>query len=78
MPIETETKIDNGKEVRFAMTPLMSSYLNVFVAGELEFIETQNSGAQIRVGAVVDTTHSTVVMAMGCSSDHPSPRTERR
>jgi len=49
MPVEAETKIDNGKEVRFAMTPLMSSYLNVFVAGELESIETQNSGVQIRV-----------------------------
>src|SRR5437870_6019129 len=49
MPVESETKIDNGKEVRFAMTPLMSSYLNVFVAGELDFIETQNSGVQIRV-----------------------------
>jgi aminopeptidase N len=75
MPVEAETKIDNGtggsrvtktakpekrvgepggepinaKEVRFAMTPLMSSYLNVFVAGELDSIETQNSGVQIRV-----------------------------
>ena len=59
MPVETETKIDppspgsgvagNGKEVRFAMTPSMSSYLNVFVAGELDLIETQSSGVQIRV-----------------------------
>src|SRR5437773_6926383 len=33
MPIESERKITEGKEVRFAATPPMSSYLNVFVAG---------------------------------------------
>jgi aminopeptidase N len=52
MPVEKETKIDPpqaGKEVRFAMTPPMSSYLNVFVAGELDMIETESSGVQIRV-----------------------------
>jgi aminopeptidase N len=49
MPIESETKIDNEKEVRFVMTPSMSSYLNVFCAGELDLIETQSSGVQIRV-----------------------------
>src|SRR2546430_1439324 len=49
MPIESETKIDIGKEVRFAMTPPMSSYLNVFVAGELDLIETKAAGTQIRV-----------------------------
>jgi len=52
MPVEKETKIDKpqaGKEVRFAMTPPMSSYLNVFVAGELDLIETESSGVQIRV-----------------------------
>src|SRR4029077_172390 len=37
------------KQVRFAMTPPMSSYLNVFVAGELDFIETNAAGTQIRV-----------------------------
>ena len=36
MPIESETKSGGGREVRFAMTPSMSSYLNVFVAGELD------------------------------------------
>src|SRR5207237_4169124 len=43
MPIESEAKIDNpeiigtgGKEVRFTTTPPMASYLNVFVAGELD------------------------------------------
>ncbi len=49
MPIESEAKIDIGKEVRFAATPPMSSYLNVFCAGELDLIETQSSGVQIRV-----------------------------
>src|SRR5216117_610555 len=43
MPIESEEKIAErkiigagGKEVRFATTPSMASYLNVFVAGELD------------------------------------------
>jgi aminopeptidase N len=49
MPVEGETQVANGKEVRFAMTPSMSSYLNVLVAGELELIEAQSSGVQIRV-----------------------------
>ena len=49
MPVESEQKIAGGKEVRFAPTPLMSSYLNVFVAGELDFIEEQVGPTQIRV-----------------------------
>jgi aminopeptidase N len=49
MPIEKETKIEGGKEVRFGMTPSMASYLNVFVAGELDLIETKAGGVQIRV-----------------------------
>ena len=52
MPIESERKIDSpeaNKEVRFAITPPMSSYLNVFVAGELDAIETKAAGTQIRV-----------------------------
>ena len=49
MPVERETKIDKGKEVRFGTTPPMASYLNVFVAGELDSIETQSGGVQIRV-----------------------------
>ena len=49
MPIEAEQKIAGGKEVRFAPTPLMSSYLNVFVAGELDFIESRVGPTQIRV-----------------------------
>ena len=51
MPIESEQKIARGKEVRFAPTPPMSSYLNVFVAGELDYIESQVGQTQIRVVA---------------------------
>jgi aminopeptidase N len=36
MPVEKETKVASGKEVRFAATPPMASYLNVFCAGELD------------------------------------------
>ena len=49
MPIESEQKIAGGKEVRFASTPSMSSYLNVFVAGQLDVIESQVGATQIRV-----------------------------
>jgi aminopeptidase N len=49
MPIESQQKIAGGKEVRFAPTPPMSSYLNVFVAGELDFIESRAGPTQIRV-----------------------------
>src|SRR5215831_15980681 len=49
MPVESEQKIADGKEVRFASTPPMSSYLNVFVAGELDSIESQVGPTQIRV-----------------------------
>src|SRR5712692_9691304 len=49
MPIESERKIDIGKEVRFQATPSISSYLNVFVAGELDLIEKKAAGTQIRV-----------------------------
>jgi len=49
MPIESEKKIAEGKEVRFAATPPMSSYLNVFVAGELDLIEARSVSTQVRV-----------------------------
>jgi aminopeptidase N len=49
MPVESEGKIAGGKEVRFAATPPMSSYLNVFVAGELESIESRSGPTQLRV-----------------------------
>jgi aminopeptidase N len=59
MPVESEALLngrDPGlprssvmKEVRFAPTPPMSSYLNVFVAGELDLIESRVGPTQIRV-----------------------------
>jgi aminopeptidase N len=49
MPIESEKKIAGGKEVRFAATPPMSSYLNVFVAGELDSIESRSGPTQLRL-----------------------------
>jgi aminopeptidase N len=49
MPIENEKKVAGGKEVCFASTPPMSSYLNVFVAGELDFIESRSGPTQLRV-----------------------------
>src|SRR5213594_1456785 len=49
MPIASEKKIVGAKEVRFAATPPMSSYLNVFVAGELDLIESRVGPTQIRV-----------------------------
>ena len=49
MPVESETKIAGGKEVRFAPTPPMSSYLNVFVAGELDVIESRVGPTLVRV-----------------------------
>jgi aminopeptidase N len=49
MPIEGETKSAGRKEIRFGTTPSMSSYLNVLVAGELDSIEAQSNGVQIRV-----------------------------
>src|SRR5436190_2209150 len=49
MPIESEKKIAGGKELRFAATPSMSSYLNVFVGGELDLIESRVGPTRIRV-----------------------------
>src|SRR5256886_2012551 len=52
MPIESERKIsvpEGSKEVRFQQTPPMSSYLNVFVAGELDEIENKIAGTDTGV-----------------------------
>src|SRR5205809_4926218 len=49
MPVESEQKIEGGKEVRFAPTPPMSSYVNVFVAGELDLEESRVGPTQVRV-----------------------------
>src|SRR5205823_12680411 len=50
MPVEKETKSAGGKEVRFAATPPMASYLNVFCAGELDAIDTKNG--EVRHGVI--------------------------
>jgi len=49
MPVESEKKTDAGKEVRFAETPPMSSYLVVFCAGELDAIYGEADGVKISV-----------------------------
>jgi aminopeptidase N len=50
MPIERETPLADGlKEVGFARTPSMASYLVVLVAGELEELKDKVEGVEIRV-----------------------------
>ncbi|MEP6956160.1 MAG: M1 family metallopeptidase, partial [Chthoniobacterales bacterium] len=49
MPLESETKSGASKELHFAMTPPMSSYLNVLCAGELDAIEKQSGSVLHRV-----------------------------
>ena len=51
MPIEREEKVAGGKEVHFAMSPSMASYLNVLCAGELDTIEKKSNGVLHRVNA---------------------------
>jgi aminopeptidase N len=49
MPVESEKKTSAGKEVRFAETPPMSTYLIVFCAGELDGIYGEAEGVKIGV-----------------------------
>jgi aminopeptidase N len=49
MPIESEKRTHAGKEVRFAETPPMPSYLVVFCAGELDAIYGEADGVKIGV-----------------------------
>src|SRR5919109_315021 len=51
MPVESEEKTRGGKQVRFGMSPAMPSYLNVLVAGELDYIETEAAGTKLRIYA---------------------------
>ncbi len=51
MPVEGETKIEGGKEVRFGASPSMSSYLVVLCAGEFDTIEAEQDGVKLRVVA---------------------------
>ncbi len=60
MPVESETVVAGGgepggekssgrKEVRFGVSPSMSSYLVVLCAGELDSIEMEQDGVKLRV-----------------------------
>lgn len=49
MPVEGERKIEEGKEVRFSLSPEMSSYLVVLCAGEFDSIESEQDGVKLRV-----------------------------
>lgn len=51
MPVEREAKAAEGKELHFALTPSMPSYLNVLCVGELDFIEKKSEGVLHRVVA---------------------------
>lgn len=52
LPAVDEKMVEGGlKEVHFARTPPMSSYLVVLVSGELEMLETRAEGVQLRVFA---------------------------
>src|SRR5438067_1962728 len=49
MPIASERKVPAGREVTFQPTPSMSSYLNVFCAGEFDAIESETEGVRLRI-----------------------------
>lgn len=50
MRVERETRLNGGvKEVKFARTPPMPSYLVALVSGELEELQDQAEGVQLRV-----------------------------
>ena len=51
MPVQNEEKKGGHKEVRFALSPAMSSYLVVLVAGELDSIESEQDGVKLRIFA---------------------------
>ena len=49
MPIASERKVSAGREVSFQPTPSMSTYLNVFCAGEFDAIESETEGVKLRI-----------------------------
>src|SRR5437762_77042 len=49
MPFVSEKKVAGGREVEFQPTPSMSSYLNVFCAGEFDAIESEVDGVKLRI-----------------------------
>ncbi|KAK9764313.1 hypothetical protein K7432_008285 [Basidiobolus ranarum] len=44
MNVISESEVDGLNEVKFATTPIMSTYLVAFVVGDLEYIEASTSG----------------------------------
>src|SRR5207302_372221 len=49
MPIASQQKVTGGREVSFQPTPSMSSYLNVFCAGEFDAVEAETEGVKLRI-----------------------------
>ncbi len=50
MPIERETRLAGGlKEVKFARTPPMASYLVALVSGEFDELQDESDGVRLRV-----------------------------
>jgi aminopeptidase N len=49
MPIASERRVADGREVSFQPTPAMSSYLNVFCGGEFDSIESELEGVKLRI-----------------------------
>jgi aminopeptidase N len=49
MPVASEKKVDGSRELTFEPTPSMSSYLNVFCAGEFDAIESEAEGVKLRI-----------------------------
>jgi aminopeptidase N len=49
MLVASEKKVTAGREVEFQPTPLMSSYLVVFCAGEFDAVESEVDGVKLRI-----------------------------
>jgi aminopeptidase N len=49
MPVASEKKIGGVREVKFQATPMMSSYLVVFCAGEFDAVESEIDGVKLRI-----------------------------
>src|SRR5437660_1601342 len=49
MPIASEKKMARSREAEFQLTHAMSSYLNVFCAGEFDAIESEVDGVKLRI-----------------------------
>jgi len=49
MPIGSENDLPGARELEFQSTPSMSSYLNVFCAGEFDAVESEVDGVKLRI-----------------------------